>query len=296
MRGTLHLLTPQDAGNYLSLIAMRRSWESGAWERYFGVTPAQMEALRDISADVLGDRALTREELIADVCARPGYEHLGEALRSGWGTLLKPLAWQGHLVQGAMRGQRVTFMRPQAASPHWTGVPHPEIAGPRALLDYFGAYGPATLGNFNAWLMRGAVPKRDLTRWVAELGDKLTQVDVDGTACLVPTEYLDDLAAAARTKTVRLLPGFDQWVLGPGTDDERIIPRARRSAVSRTAGWIAPVVVVGGVVRGTWDLDGDRVEVDWWQESGSMPRAALQAETNRLGRILGRKLGLKLGA
>ena len=59
------------------------------------------------------------------------------------------------------------------------------------------------------------------------------------------------------TAALRLLPGFDQWVLGPGTDATSVIAAARRSAVSRTAGWIAPVVLRGGRVAGTWTLDGD---------------------------------------
>ncbi len=294
MRGTLHLLTPENAGNYLSLIAMRRSWESGAWQRYFGVTPAQIEALRDISREVLGDRALTREELIAEICARRGYEHLGTALRSGWGTLLKPLAWQGDLVHGPMQGQRVTFMRPHVASKHWAGVPEPDQAGPQALLDYFGTYGPATLNNFTAWLSRGMVAKRDLLRWIGDLGDRLSAVDVDGTESYIPTDQLDALAAAKPTRTVRLVGGFDQWVLGPGTDDERVIPRARRPEVSKTAGWIAPVVLFGGVVSGTWQLEGDRIDVAWFAETGRIPRSELDREARRLGRTLGRKLVLKV--
>src|SRR5438445_3156156 len=48
MRGTLHLLTPEDAGTFLSLIAAGRSWERPSWQRYFGVTPAGMERLREV--------------------------------------------------------------------------------------------------------------------------------------------------------------------------------------------------------------------------------------------------------
>ena len=49
--------------------------------------------------------------------------HVGDALRSGWGTLLKPLAWQGDLCFGPSRGNRTTFMRPEDASSRWAGVP-----------------------------------------------------------------------------------------------------------------------------------------------------------------------------
>jgi len=46
MRGTLHLLKAEDAGTFLSLVASGRSWERPSWQRYFGVTPKQMEMLR----------------------------------------------------------------------------------------------------------------------------------------------------------------------------------------------------------------------------------------------------------
>ncbi|MGH2402123.1 MAG: DNA glycosylase AlkZ-like family protein, partial [Candidatus Limnocylindria bacterium] len=96
------------------------------------------------------------------------------------------------------------------------------------------------------------------------------------------------------TNTLRLLAGFDQWVLGPGTDDVHVLPAARRSAVSRQSGWIAPAVVVGGVVCGTWKLDGDRVEVQWFGEAGRIPRRDLANEVARLSSILARDLGMEV--
>jgi Winged helix DNA-binding domain len=109
MRGTLHLLTPGEAGAFLSLLASGRSWERPSWQRYFGVTPRQVEALRRAAGVVLADGPLTREELVDALTARRGLKHVGDALRSGWGTLLKPLAWQGALCFGPSRGNRVTF-------------------------------------------------------------------------------------------------------------------------------------------------------------------------------------------
>src|SRR2546428_1461725 len=46
MRGTLHLLTPQEAGAFLSLMASGRSWERPSWQRYFGMNTRQMEVFR----------------------------------------------------------------------------------------------------------------------------------------------------------------------------------------------------------------------------------------------------------
>src|SRR5881409_1557987 len=108
MRGTLHLLTPEDGGALLSLLAAGRTWERPSWERYFGMTNKHWEALRPAVREALDGTLLTRDELIAAVVAQRGLGHLGEALRSGWGTLLKPLAWQGDLCFGPSRGNRVT--------------------------------------------------------------------------------------------------------------------------------------------------------------------------------------------
>src|SRR5438094_8892317 len=80
MRGTLHLLTPEDGGAFLSLLAAGRSWERPSWERYFGMTTKHWDALRPAVRDALEGKLLTREELIAAVVAQRGLGHLGEAL------------------------------------------------------------------------------------------------------------------------------------------------------------------------------------------------------------------------
>jgi hypothetical protein len=290
MRGALHLLSPENAGAFLSVIAAGRSWERPSWQRYFGVTPQQLDVLRDAVREALDGRGLTREELVEAVTAERGLRHLGEALRSGWGTLLKPLAWQGDLCHGPSRGARVTFMRPDVASPHWAGVPDPDEGAPAAIVAYFGAYAPATAEAFGNWLAGGWFGKKKLRRWFDALGDRLAEVDVDGERAYALSEDVDALSAARPSRTLRLLPGFDQYVLGPGTGDSHVVPTSRRAAVSRQSGWISPVVVTGGVVTGTWNLDGDEVRVAWFREAGAWPTAALDAEVGRLSTILGRDL------
>lgn len=294
MRGTLHLLTPENAGVFLSLIAAGRSWERPAWERYFGVSPKQLDALREVVREALDGRALTREELIAAVVARRGYGHLGDAMRSGWGTLLKPYAWQGDLCFGPSQGNRVTFTTPQAASSRWAGVPEPDEAAPLAIAAYLRAYGPANADAFGNWIGSGRISKRRIRSWFEALGPQLAAVEVGGERTYVLAEDLDDLMSAKPTRAVRLLPGFDQFVMGPGTDDGHVVPARRRAAVSKQSGWISPVVIVGGVVHGTWERAGDGVQVAWFKEAGAVRRTALVAEVKRLSKILGRELRLEV--
>ena len=290
MRGTLHLLRPEEAGAFLSVIASGRSWERPSWQRYFRVSTKQIEQLRRVTREALAGRTLTREELIAEIVAHRGLKHVGEELASGWGTLLKPLAWQGDLCFGPSRGNRVTFRLPEDASSRWAGLPEPEEGARRAITSYVDAYGPTTAEAFGNWLSGGWFGKRQLRAWFDGLGDVVTEIDVDGERAFVLTEHVDELASTRPTKTVRLLPGFDQYVLGPGTGDARVIPAARRTDVSRQSGWISPIVVAGGAVAGTWKLDQDRLDVSWFGEAGKPPRKALDAEVARLGSILGREL------
>ena len=294
MRGTLHLLTPEDAGAFLSLIAAGRSWERPSWQTYFGVTPKQLDALREVVRDALGGKALTREELIEALIARRGYGHLGDALRSGWGTLLKPYAWQGDLCFGPSQGNRVTFTTPTAASSRWAGVPEPEEAAPLAIASYLRAYGPADADAFGRWIGSGRIKKRLLRSWFESLGPRLAEVDVGGDRAFVLAEDLDDLVSTKPTRALRLLPGFDQFVMGPGTDDGHVTPARRRAAVSKQSGWIAPVVLAGGVIRGTWGIDGNRLHVEWFKEAGTVQLAALRAEAKRLSAIVDRELRLEV--
>jgi hypothetical protein len=290
MRGTLHLLTPEEGGAALSLIAAGKPWHRPSWQRYFGLDVAQMDRLRDVIRATLDGQVLTREELIVELVKDRRLAHVAEGLRSGWGTLLKPAAWQGALVFGPNRGTRVTFTSPESASARWAGVPDEEEAAPLVVDRYLSAYGPATLDNFRAWMTRPSATQ--LRRWFGRAN--AVEVDVDGRIAYVREADVDDLAKPRPANTVRLLGGFDQWVLGPGTGDKALIAAERRTAVSKQSGWIAPIVVVGGLVRGTWGLEKNLVKVAWFRESGKPPVSAIREEVGRLGVVVGRDLELEV--
>jgi Winged helix DNA-binding domain len=286
MRGTLHLLPPDEAGAYLSLIGAARWWEKPSWKRAFGVTPEEMGTLVEAVGQALDGRELSRDELVTAVGELLGHSELEEQLRSGWGSVLKPVAFQGGLCHATSEGNRVRFARPDQWLPGWTGVPEPGEAAQIVIPAYLRAYGPSTPERFDAWLTRGYSGKAAVRGWFADLGDRLATVQVDGEEAFLPAEDVDELAGTSPTQAVRLLPGFDQYVLGPGTGAEEIIAPARRGEVSRTAGWISPVVVAGGRVAGTWKADGGTIQVRLFEEAGPIPGEALDAEVARVEELL----------
>jgi hypothetical protein len=80
--------------------------------------------------------------------------------------------------------------------------------------------------------------------------------------------------------------GHDQWVIGPGTNDQHVVPPARRTPVTRKAN----LVIAGGIVSGTWTVTANHLAVTWFGEQGNPPRKALDTEAARLARILDRPL------
>ena len=278
MRGTLHLLDVRDAGAYLSLLAATKVWEKGAWQKAF----LKLDDVKRLTAAVEelldGGQALTRAELVTGVVGHTGDTALGDHVASGWGAVLKPLAWQGILCNGPTAGGQVTFTAPADWVPDWSGIPEPDEAAAVAVPTYLGAHGPASPETFDQWLSRGASKRADLRGWFAQLGDQLTLVDVEGEELYARTEDVDGLHAARPNDTVRLLPPFDQYVLAPGTSDTHIIAPHRRSVVSRSAGRISPVVIAGGRVAGTWEVKDHRVDVQLFKEAAEVSRKVLEHE------------------
>jgi hypothetical protein len=123
-------------------------------------------------------------------------------------------------------------------------------------------------------------------RWFAALGDRVTEIDVDGDAAWPLTEHVDELAACRPARGVRLLGGFDQWVLGPGTDAVHILDAEHRARVSKTSGWIAPLVLTNGRVTGTWATAGTDLVVTMFPGARPPSARGLAAEAGKVARAV----------
>ncbi|TYB38830.1 winged helix DNA-binding domain-containing protein [Actinomadura chibensis] len=284
MRGTLHVLPAEEAAAYLALCATARPWKKASWQKTFGATPADLEEIAAAATDALsGGAALTREELTTAVVDETGSQHLAEVLGSGWGTLLKPLAWWGVLCYGPPQGTRVTFTSPGRWLPGWTGIPSVEDAARTVVHAFVGAHGPATPDMFDNWLMRKTSRKKDVKEWFAAAQEGLSTVEVEGAQMYVLEEHRDELLATEPSTSVRLLGAFDQYVLGAGTGATYLVPAERRKEVSRAAGWISPVVVYEGRVAGVWEAKDGDIAVTTFED---VPAAPLKDEVARMRALL----------
>lgn len=285
-RGATHLLTPEEGAAYLALRASSRMWELPSWQSFYQLSPSDWPPFRAAVRDALVDGPRTREELGAIVVSRPEFRHLQSAFSDRALTLLKPLAWQGDISFGPPRDGRATFQRLDRNA-HWAGLPDIDEAGLQAVEAYLRTYGPATPEHLRYWLGEGlGVARKRIQSWIAGLADRVAAIDIEGDSAYVRRDDLADLEGTPPSSGVRLLPGHDQWVLGPGTADHHVVPPARRKVVTRGSN----LVIVGGVVSGTWSIAQDRVIVAWFSEIGTVPKAALTEQVDRLATLLERPL------
>jgi hypothetical protein len=283
-RGAVHYLSAEDGGAYLALRAAGRQWQLPSWRRHHGLEPHDWPRFRGAVREALADGPLTLDELRAAVGRAD--RRLHGVFDGGAATLVKPLMWQGDTGYGPSREGRPTFRR-LGDSPHWAGIWDLEDAGPYAVSAYLRSYGPATRAHIHYWLGEGlSAGRARLDSWLAGMTDRLHAVDVEGETAYVLDEDVDDLLAARPSTAVRLLPGHDQWVLGPGTKDEHVVPAAHRTPVTRRAN----LVLAGGVVSGTWTATAGELRTTWFAQRGRPPREDLEEQASKVAVLLDRPL------
>jgi uncharacterized protein YcaQ len=134
-------------------------------------------------------------------------------------------------------------------------------------------------------------------RWLRALGDEVEEVEVDGTRGWMLAADVAEAAAAAPTGVVRLLPGFDPYVVGAPRGQDAVLAGNRRDRVYRAQGWLSPVLLVDGRIVGVWSHErrGGRlhVEVDAFARPHAALRTAVEAEVERLAAFLGGAAALR---
>ena len=286
-RGSVQLMAPETAGTYLALRAAGRQWALKSWVEHYRLQPDDWPDLREVVRGVVADGPVPPQAVADELGRNQRFAHLAGEFAEPNHTFLKPFAWQGDLTLGPDLAGPLVLQSP-AAAPAWGGIPDLEDAGRRAIVDYLAAYGPAGPEHVHHWLGEGlSAGRARLGRWWDDLAGRLVEVDVEGERRWHLAEHADELQGIRPQAQVHLLPGKDDWVMGPGTKDTWVVPAAHRTAMTRSA---SPVVV-DGVVHGTWRRDGAAIEVSCCLEGDE--RSALESEVERLGGLLASPLELR---
>jgi len=181
-----------------------------------------------------------------------------EALRAGvtrpprnLSVALQAMTAEGVLVRvgsPSLRANDPTY----AATESWLGGPMPGVdaAEARAWLagGYLHAFGPARADDFAWWSgMKAAAAREALATH--------DPIDVGGGYLLHRADERAFAGTRPMTGRVNLLPKWDCYTMGYAPDGRaRFLPPAMGAAAYSAGGDAQPVILVDGMVRGTWSI------------------------------------------
>jgi DNA glycosylase AlkZ-like len=203
------------------------------------------------------------------------------------GFFLRTIGAREVICSGPSAGNESTFVRADKWLPHWRDLPQ-EQAEEELLVRYLKAFGPATVTDFALWI---GLYVRDARVIWSRVAKKVAQVDVEGwKAAILQTDLPELERAKADGRVVRVLPLFDSFLLGHKSH-LNMVDEANKKKVYRGQGWVSPVLLVDGLVRGVWShaKRGDVLEVRVAPFS-TLPTDVLsqiQEEASNLGLFLG---------
>jgi hypothetical protein len=122
------------------------------------------------------------------------------------------------------------------------------------------------------------------------LGDEVAEVVLDGAQAFVLATAVDEIMLAEPQGTVNLLPAFDQYVVGAPRATPAVLDPAHRADVDRPQGWLSPVLLVDGVITGTWSVNGKgrrtEIAVEPFEPLSAAVAPRAESEAERLAAIV----------
>ena len=241
MRGTLHLMATQDVRWMCRLLAAEMTTAERSRHAQLELTPATLDRAREVLSDALrGGVVMPRPEVLETLRAH-GIDPAGQRAAH----ILGRLCQEALLCQGPAAGRQPTFVLLEEWVP-WSWDPGREEAMAALATRYVASHGPVTVRDLAGWVGRTLTFAREA---VALAGDQVRTTEIGGQAYLVPPEP----PAAASAPAVRLLPGFDEYVLGYKDRSAMLTPEEELRVVPGKNGMFLGTVVVGGLVVGTWN-------------------------------------------
>ena len=272
MRGTLHFVAARDARWMLRTAGARALRTSSQRWRTLGLDQACADAAVEVLRGALAHAPLLTRSALLDALEAGG---IGAGGQRGY-HLLRYAAQIGVTCLGPDRGGEQTYALLDAWAPGQRELDGDEALG-ELVLRYFRSHGPATRQDFQRWTGVTAAAART---GLAVAGDALTVCQAGGEEVFVDPAALDRPSAAAPDRPTadpaaldrpfmdpaahdrpspgptapiaRLLPAFDEFVIGY-QDRSAVIPPDRiHDVVPGNSGLFRPALLVDGRIAGTW--------------------------------------------
>lgn len=288
MRRTVHLIATEDAEWMLPLYAPKMAGWNHRRLAHFGFDAAKQErAIARIEAMLVESGPLTRTEIVADL-TEAGFE-INVQIRT---HLMYLVTAEGIACMGPDRGSEACLILAR----DWIDPPE---AGPdreKALAElarrYMAGFGPATDHDLAKW---AGIGLREASAALSRIGSELVEVRVDGQRNWASARLAPLAASSPAASPLRLLPAFDNYVLGhQGRDFIATGPEWKQ--VSPGGGIVRAAILDNGVAVGTWGVrragEALQVELSPFGELSGDQIPAIEAEVADIGRFEARATAL----
>jgi hypothetical protein len=290
LRGTLHLISAQDIGWLLPLVAPRLLKNLQRRYRQLELDEDTLTAATNLFVATLRERGpMTRVELGA-LLEQNGISAEGQRLPH----LIGRAALLGLLCHGPDRDGTQTYVLLE----DWLeGTSTPVEDGWETLAArYLTAYGPASVDDFATW--SGAL-KKDARAAFDAHRSALLELEAEGQTLWMPQAHAEALLGNLNTPApaVHLIPAYDPLQLGYQSRDWFVrSPFARE--IYPGGGFLRPTLLVDGEAAATWKLtrrnDTLEITVTPFTAISSEHLPLLQAEVDDIARFLHSKTALQL--
>jgi hypothetical protein len=236
MRGTLHLVAPEDLGWMLAIGRPRMATTTATRRANLGITDRDLGIVTDTARQRLAGGGITRRDDLLAAFESAGVPTTGQR---GY-HLLFHLALHGVLVFGPVDGKHQTF----ALLDEWVTAPR-ALEADEALAEfagrYFRSHGPATDRDFAWW---ANITLGDARKGIALAGLESREFDS-------VTHYFSPGLEPA-PEFAHVLPGFDEYLLGYQNRSGVLAAEYSNRIVPGNNGIFLPTLVLEGQVVGTW--------------------------------------------
>ncbi len=284
MRGTLHFVPARELGWMLQLTAPRMIAGLVRRHRQLELDDDDFARARDLVVQALaGGGFLGRTELM-ELWELNGIRTTGQR---GY-HLIYYLAQTGVVCWGPPHRSQQSLVLLEEWAPEQRRLDDDEALA-EFLLRYLAGHGPATLKDY-VWWTKGTMA--GAKTGLAIIRDRLTSFELGGATYWMTAERADSApAASSRSRSLHVLPGFDEYLLGYQDRAPVLAPEFADRVVPGANGIFKPLIVSKGRIAGTWrrTANGTRVAIEAqpFQPLSQTEHAGFAAGARAYGRFLG---------
>jgi len=298
MRQTLHLLPSDDFSIYIAALKRSRLAALMRGMARFGMTAKDVDALNGLVMEALRSGPRSQRDLTVEI--RPKLNKRIQAWMERFWSIFRPAVVEGLICYGPEAGGEagkrsdVVFVRVDQWLPKHKEVD--ELHAQQILLrGYLRSYGPATVQDFSFW--SGISMKESREIWNS-LASETADVSIEGSKMSILCRDLQELADShLDEQSVRLLPGFDPYLLAHAKKDHMVSDR-RYKRVYRNQGWITPVILVDARIAGIWSFVKKgktlSLQAELFEKSPKSLRTRIHDEAASLGKFLNTSVSVEL--